>query len=139
LARIIGLDLGKARTGIAVTDPTQTIVSPVGTIKAKNEDDLTSNIKIFVNQYKPESVVVGIPRSMDGSTGNMAKWAEKFRRQLEKELDIPVKGWDERMSTVSAKRILRENTKSDTNNYGDDAVSAAVILESYMAYHNRKI
>jgi len=138
LARIIGLDLGKTRTGIAVTDPTQTIVSPIGTITAKNEEDLTSNIKTFVDQYEPESVVVGIPRSMDGSAGTMAKWADRFRRLLEKELNIPVKGWDERMSTVAAKRILHENTSSEENSYGEDAISAAVILESYMAHQNRK-
>ena len=137
MARIMWLVLGKARTGVAISDPTQTIVSPVTTINIKNESTLTSEIEKCVEEYKPEILVVGIPTLMDGSRGSMAKWAENIRRELQKHLTIPVKGWDERMSTVSAKRILQENDPSTSTNHSEDAVSAAVILESYIAYKNR--
>ena len=134
----MGLDLGKARTGVAISDPTQTIVSPVTTINIENEHKLASEIEKIVEEYKPEVLVIGIPTLMDGSLGSMAKWAENIRRQLKNHLDIPVKGWDERLSTVSAKRILQENASSSNAKHSDDAVSAAVILESYIAYKNRQ-
>ena len=83
----MGLDLGKARTGVAISDPTQTIVSPVATIDIENENNLTSEIEKCVEEYKPEILVVGIPTLMDGSRGSMAKWAEKIRRELQKHLE----------------------------------------------------
>ena len=132
--RIIALDLGKARSGVAVSDPTQTIAQPVDLLPGADRPDFVVRLGEIVAEYEAERVIVGIPRSMDGRMGEMAHWAEGIRRACENSLPVPVEGRDERLSTVSAERVMRESgTKRNSENASPpDSVAAAVILQAYL-------
>ena len=135
MARIIALDLGTVRTGLAITDPTQTIAQPLAILDSRDLDHLKDEILSYVEGYEAECVVVGIPRSMDGRRGPMAKWAEGIRRQLADYLSVPVEGWDERLSTVSAERALHDAGVSDDDLCARrDSAAAAIVLQGYLEH-----
>ena len=132
--RIIALDLGKARCGVAVSDLTQTIAQPVDLLPGTEDPSFIDRLGSVVTDYTAERVIVGIPRTMDGRMGEMARWAEGVRRACERALRVPVEGRDERLSTVSAERVQR-----DTGGRGregapnpQDSVAAAVILQAFL-------
>ena len=128
------MDLGRARTGLAVSDPTCTIAQPLGLLPGADTPAFTGELERLVAEYGAERVVVGIPRTMDGRMGAMAQWAEGVRRRCERELDIPVDARDERLSTVSAERALREaaNSRKRDKTRPVDSAAAAVVLQAYL-------
>ena len=117
--KIMAVDYGDARTGLAVCDRTEFLASPIGIIEEKSLAKVAEKIVYASREYEVGMIVIGLPKNMDGSEGP----------------PIPVELWDERQTTVSAANILSEN-----GTYGKkrkdvlDAVAATVILESYMAY-----
>ena len=92
-----------------MSDLTQTIAQPIGLLPGADAPTFVSALGGIVSEYEAERVIIGIPRSMDGRMGEMAKWAEGIRRVCERELPVPVEGRDERLSTVSADRAMRES------------------------------
>ena len=132
--RIIALDLGTVRSGLAVSDPTQSIAQPLAVLSSTDTEAFITEIAKFVVDYDAERVIVGIPRTMDGRMGEMARWAEGIRRQCERRLSIPVEGRDERLSTVSAQRVMRESESKRAGQQADreDSVAAAVVLQAYL-------
>ena len=139
MARIIALDLGTVRTGLAVTDPTQTIAQPVVILDSRDLDALKDQVLSYVQQYEAERVIVGIPRSLNGRRGPMAKWAEGIRRQLAAHLPVPVDPWDERFSTVSAESALHDiGASSDDLHSRKDSVAAAIILQAYLEHQRAR-
>ncbi len=132
--RIIALDLGTVRSGLAVSDPTQSIAQPLAVLSSTDTEAFISEIAQYVADYDAERVIVGIPRTMDGRMGEMARWAEGIRRQCERRLSVPVEGRDERLSTVSAQRVMRESDGKRGRRYSDreDSVAAAVVLQAYL-------
>ena len=95
--KIMAVDLGQVRTGLAVSDPTEQLASPVGTITEKNTDKLLEKVAAAAREQGVQQLVVGHPRNMDGSRGESARWAETFAASLEKAAALPVVLWDERM------------------------------------------
>ena len=132
--RIIALDLGTVRSGLAVSDPTQSIAQPLAVLSSTDTEAFISEIAQYVADYDAERVIVGIPRTMDGRMGEMARWAEGIRRQCERRLSVPVEGRDERLSTVSAQRVMRESDGKRGRRHSDreDSVAAAVVLQAYL-------
>ncbi len=132
--RIIALDLGTVRSGLAVSDPTQSIAQPLAVLSSTDTEAFISEIAQYVADYDAERVIVGIPRTMDGRMGEMARWAEGIRRQCERRLSVPVEGRDERLSTVSAQRVMRESDGKRGRQHSDreDSVAAAVVLQAYL-------
>ena len=128
--RVIGLDLGKARSGVAVSDPTQTIAQPVDLLPGADAPTFLAQLGGVVAEYEAERVIIGIPRTMDGRMGEMARWAEGIRRACERELPVPVEGRDERLSTVSAERAMREAGGEMSS--PPDSVAAAIVLQAYL-------
>ena len=132
---ILGVDLGKARTGVAVCDKSELLASPVEVVNEHNRERLLERVAQLAKARRAEQIVVGLPRNMDGSEGPRAQKSHKLADTLRAIVPIPVELWDERQTTVSAANILSEN-----GTYGKkrkdvlDAVAATVILESYMAY-----
>ena len=145
MKRIMGLDFGAKTTGVALSDPLQTIASPLETIVREKEGKLRPTYRRIVELVRENEVgliVVGLPLSMDDSKGERALKAELFaddiRHRLEAErLDVEVVMWDERLSTVGADEILEEArvVSSERKQY-IDKIAAALILEDYMK--NRK-
>ena len=132
----MGVDHGEARIGLAVSDPTGTIATPIEAIKAVEQDD-AANIARIATEREALGIVVGLPLSLDGSQGPAARKVNAFCARLRKFTDLSVITWDERMTTVEAHSLLRQAGKSPSKARGAergkiDSASAAIILDSYM-------
>jgi putative Holliday junction resolvase len=129
--RILGLDLGRARIGVAVSDELGMLAHPVETISAQG--DAVGRIVEIVRQKNAERVVVGLPRHMNGSVGTGAAEALAFAEKLRARLSCEVVTWDERMTTMAANRALREGGKKMRDSRGlVDQVAAQMILQGYL-------
>ena len=131
--RIIGIDYGDARVGIAASDPLGITAQGVGTIRNKGTEKLLSELKKIIDKYTPEKIVIGLPKNMDGSLGFRADATYAFAKELKSIFGGEIVFWDERLTTVGASRYLDEtNTfKKDRKNV-IDTLSACLILEGYM-------
>lgn len=131
--KILGVDLGMARTGIAVSDERQFLASPVSTIEERNTDCLIEKICLIFKEQGAKAIVVGHPKNMDGSCGESAERAESIAVQLRNELKCEVVLWDERLTTVSAIGYLNEtNVRGKKRKQVVDTVAATIILQNYL-------
>jgi putative Holliday junction resolvase len=131
--KILAVDLGTVRTGLAVSDPTELIASPVGTVIEGNTDVLIERVAAAAHEQEVIEIIVGHPRNMDGSCGASAKRCEEFAELLGIKTGLPVQLWDERMTTKSAISILNEaNTRGKKRKAVVDTVAATVILQDYL-------
>ena len=129
--RILGVDFGRARIGIAVSDELGLLAHPVKTIPASR--DAAKRIDEIVREKDVERVVIGLPRHMNGSVGEAAGEVLAFAEQLRKLLPCEVVTWDERLTTVAANRALREGgQKTRTSRSLVDQVAAQMILQGYL-------
>lgn len=138
--RILGIDFGMSRLGIAISDERQIIATPYQTIHAEKKTELTVtkiiDVLTLLEQslgYEIEEIVVGLPLMMSGRQGLLADEVQHFVQILSQSTAIPIKTWDERLSTVQAERSLREShmTRKKRSKVVD-IVSAAIILQSYL-------
>jgi len=129
--RILGLDFGRARIGVSISDELQMLAHPMETIPANEEP--ASRVAEIVREKQVDHVVAGIPRQMNGQIGTAATEALEFVEKLRAMLPCPVVTWDERLTTVAAHRALRDACKKtrDTRGYVDQ-VAAQMILQSYL-------
>ncbi|MFH0768405.1 MAG: Holliday junction resolvase RuvX [Chloroflexota bacterium] len=131
--RKLGLDIGDKRIGVALSDPGGILASPFTIIDCKDEKQDIETIINIVNQHEVEQIIVGLPRSLDGSIGRQAQKVEAFVQKLRSQTEIPLEFRDERLTTVSARRLMREaSTKKSKRKVRDDAVAAALILQGYL-------
>ncbi|MDP9097924.1 MAG: Holliday junction resolvase RuvX [Verrucomicrobiota bacterium] len=129
--RILGIDLGKARIGVAVSDELGMLAHPVETIPATA--DAARRIAEIVREKDAERVVVGLPRHMNGSVGTGAMDALVFVKKLEALLPCKVVTWDERLTTMAANRALRASGRKARDSRGVvDQVAAQMILQGYL-------
>ena len=129
--RILGLDFGRARIGVAISDELQMLAHPLETILANEEP--ASHVAKIVREKQVDHVVAGIPRQMNGQIGTAATEVLEFVEKLRAILPCPVVTWDERLTTVAAHRALRDAGKKtrDTRGYVDQ-VAAQMILQTYL-------
>jgi putative Holliday junction resolvase len=137
MMRILALDVGERRVGVAVSDPTGTIARPLHAIKRASRAEDFAAIARLVDEYRAEAVVVGQPLSLDGHAGPQARRVARYAEALAEMLTVPVIPWDERFSTARADEILRETrgerAKRRARATGEiDAIAAAVILQRYL-------
>ena len=131
--RILAVDLGLVRTGLAVSDPTGFLASPVETITERSTEKLLEKVAQAAQEQGAGEIIVGHPRNMDGSRGESAKRAEAFAEALAARTGKPVKLWDERMTTVSAIGYLNEtDTRGKKRKAVVDTVAATIILQDYL-------
>lgn len=137
--KMMAVDYGDARTGLAVCDRTEFLASPVGIIEEKSFAKVAEKVIYASREFDVGMIVIGLPRNMDGSEGARAQKSRKLADTLRAIVPIPVELWDERSTTVTAANILSENgTFGKKRKEVLDAVAATVILESYMAYRKNK-
>ncbi len=130
---ILGVDLGKARTGLAVCDPSELLASPLRVISEHNRERLIAAIVSAARESRAELLVVGLPKNMDGTEGESAQSARSIGEELEKSSGLPVAFWDERGTTVTAHGYLNDvNVRGKKRKAVVDAVAATVILQSYL-------
>lgn len=133
--KIMAVDFGDARTGLACCDRTEYLASPIGVIHDKDFGSVIQKVAASACEYGAEMVVVGHPINMDGSEGPRAQLCADFAGQLSKLVNVPVRLWDERGTTVSATGYLNAtNTRGKKRKEVIDEVAATIILESYMNY-----
>ncbi|MEO8045274.1 MAG: Holliday junction resolvase RuvX [Spartobacteria bacterium] len=133
MKRIMGIDYGTARIGIALSDELQMLAHPTETIALKKVADPVARIAALVTEKNVELIVVGLPRHMNGSVGASAEEATKFAEKLKAKAGCTVRTWDERLSTVAAQRALQEAGKSVRESRGYiDQVAAQMLLQSYL-------
>lgn len=136
--KVMGVDYGDARTGIAISDLLCSIVGSTTVIHSRNTDKTIAQIVRLAKENTVGEIVVGLPRNMDGSEGVRAELCRSLAQRLEDETGLPVKLWDERRTTVEAHNILSEhNYHGKKRKNTVDAVAAALILEGYLAFRGR--
>ncbi len=137
--RILGIDYGEARTGLAICDSNETIATVIGTVAERDKDKLADRITQTCRQEDVQKIVLGLPKNMDGSEGFRAEHTRKFAESLQQRMpDIPLDFYDERMTTMVASRFMMEaNTKGKKKKAAIDALSAQIILQDYID-RNRK-
>jgi putative Holliday junction resolvase len=127
--KVVALDFGSARTGVAVSDPTGTLARPLGVVERAGGRGLDELVAL-IRDEAPERVVVGLPLTLRGERGEQARATEAFVDALRGRLDVPVETWDERFTTTIA-----EQTPSAT---AEDARAAAHLLSSYLEWSNAR-
>jgi putative Holliday junction resolvase len=133
VARVLGLDLGEVRIGVAVSDPQGRVALPAGTLLVKGPPADLKAVAALVREHDAEAVVVGHPRSLSGERGSAARHAEGFAEGLRMILEVPVHLQDERLSTVEAERGLREaGAGRHDRRRAVDQAAATLILQSWL-------
>lgn len=133
--RVMGIDYGDARTGIAVSDLLCSIVGTTTVIHSRRQDKTLEEIKKLVQAEGVTEIVMGLPKNMDGTEGPRAQLCREFAALVEQETGLPVALWDERRTTVEAHNILNEhNYHGKKRKNTVDAVAASLILEGYLAF-----
>ena len=131
----MSVDLGKARTGIAVSDSSESFAFPKQVITEYSEEKLVAKIASAAKQYGAELIVAGLPKNMDGSEGFRAEECRATAEKIAKASGTEVILWDERCTTVSAHTFLNMNdTRGKKRKQTVDAVAATIILEDYLAF-----
>ena len=130
----MGLDVGDSRIGVALSDPLGILASPLTIVTRNDIEADTAAILALARQHEVESIVIGLPRNMDGSEGGQAAKVRDFAAGLERRTDLPIAFQDERLSTVEAMRLFKEAGKTGRGTRYD-AAAAAVILQGYLDEH----
>ena len=138
MRRIMGVDFGDARTGIAVSDLLCSIVGTTAVIHSRNMEKTIAQICEMVIGSDIGEIVVGLPKNMDGTEGPRAELCRAFAETLKEATGVEVAMWDERRTTVEAHNILSQhNYHGQKRKNTVDAVAASLILEGYMAFRGR--
>jgi putative Holliday junction resolvase len=131
--RILALDHGTVRIGVAVSDELKMLAHPLEFIPADPFADFLTRLKEIIREKEVELIIVGMPRNMDGSYGPAALKVQVFVAALKVAVTIPIRALDERLTSVQANRILRENkVRGDKRKEQVDKMAAAIILQSYL-------
>jgi putative holliday junction resolvase len=131
--RILAIDHGTKRVGLALSDETGTIAQPLQFLPAEPAAKLWELLRQIVAERKVEEIVVGMPRNMDGSYGPAAEKTREFITALKQVLTVPVHTWDERLTTVQAHRVLIETgMRREKRKERVDQTAAAILLQSYL-------
>ncbi len=135
--RVLALDIGDRRIGIAVSDPTGLIARPLRVLERRSRREDFAAIAAMVAEYGAERVIVGRPLTLRGEVGPQARRVEAYARALAEALPVPVELWDERYTTVAAQEILETVRRPGRRRQrGDvDAVAAAVLLQGFLEAH----
>ena len=131
--RIMAIDYGDARTGVALSDPTGFLAGQTFLIKSRKQEVVLEELAALVQRQGAQELVMGYPRNMDGTLGPRGEKYAAFARRLEEATGLPVALWDERRTTVDAHRILGEQGVRAKNRKDKiDSVAATLILEGYL-------
>ena len=135
MGRILGLDYGRRRIGVAVSDPLGLTAQPLETWDGLNWEDVGEKICILVEQMGVERVVVGFPLTLAGERGRMAQEVEQFSATLKRRIPIPVTLWDERLTSVHAQRIIHAmEEKPSRRKEKVDLIASVLLLQNYLNY-----
>lgn len=132
MARILAIDYGERRIGLAVSDPLGITAQGLPTIDTRKTKDVLSHIKKLITEKKVIKVVVGMPRNMNGSVGVKGEKVKNFIRKLAHKIQAEIITWDERLTSVQSLRSMREMGTKQRKKEVTDRISATLILQSYL-------
>ena len=136
--RILGLDYGSKTVGVAVSDPLAFTAQGVEIIRRKSENKMRqtlARIEELIAQYQVEEIVLGLPKNMNNTLGDRAEKSLELKETLERRTGLPVVMWDERLTTVSANRVLMETgVRRENRKEHVDEIAAVFILQGYLDY-----
>jgi len=136
--KIMGIDYGDARTGVAISDLLCSIVGSTAVVPSRNTEKAIADIVRMAKENSVGEIVVGLPKNMDGTEGIRAELCREFEEKLKEATGLPVTMWDERRTTVEAHNILSQhNYHGKKRKNTVDAVAASLILEGYLAFRKR--
>lgn len=139
MTRILALDLGKKRIGVAVSDALNITAQGLATIERKNIKYTLESIKLFIKDYGVSKVIIGMPFNMNGTKGSSAKLAEEFAALLKKEIPIDIEMVDERLTTAEGERILLEaDISRKKRKLATDRIASQLILQTYLDSYVQK-
>jgi len=142
--RILALDYGRARIGLALADAETALAQPLGTLDRVNRNEDMRRLRELVREHGVSQIVVGLPLRLDGTRGDMAEEAARFGQRVHKQIGLPVEMVDERLTSWEAERLLEEQQgrtihtasskkrKKENEKPGVDAIAAALILKEYL-------
>ncbi|HNU99319.1 MAG: Holliday junction resolvase RuvX [Verrucomicrobia bacterium] len=131
--RILALDHGSKRIGVAVSDELKVIAQPLEYIPASPFPEVLARLSELIRQYDVESILIGMPRNMDGSYGPAASTVREFAAAVGDAVAIPIRTWDERLTSVQANRFLTQaNVRGRKRREKVDQTAAALLLQSYL-------
>jgi putative holliday junction resolvase len=131
--RVLGIDAGERRIGVAVSDETRLLATPLVVVERRSGDRAVLDRLIDIaRREQVVEVVVGLPLNEDGTAGRQARRADAFANLVERVVGLPVVRWDERLSTQAAEAVVRAQGRSVRRAQNMDAVAAAVILQDYL-------
>ena len=131
--RILALDHGAKRIGVAVSDETKTIAQPLEYIRAEPFADFLYRLKQLLVEKEVDCILIGLPRNMDGSYGPAAQKVQTFAGVLKNAVTVPIKLWDERLTSAQANKILiQANVRRGQRKEKVDKMAAAILLQSYL-------
>jgi len=131
--RIMGVDYGQRRIGLALSDPTQTLSSSLMTITNKGINAVVAELRRIVSENSISAIVVGMPLNMNGSVGPRGEETIGFMNVINDRLQLPVIPWDERLTSVSAQQVLILSGKSPSRNKDKiDRIAAAILLQTFL-------
>jgi putative Holliday junction resolvase len=138
LKRLIGIDFGTRRLGVAISDERQIVARVLCTLEAKHRlEDTVDALLNEIKDFSIEGIIIGMPLHMNGRVGSLADDVERFKTLLEKKSTYPIYLWDERLTTVQAERTLREaNLSRKKRSKIIDSVTAVILLQSYLDNKN---
>ncbi|MCD8381860.1 MAG: Holliday junction resolvase RuvX [Clostridiales bacterium] len=133
--RILAIDYGDARTGVAISDALGMLAGYTTVIHSRDQDQVVESLKALIRDHQVEELVLGLPKNMNDTLGDRAEKSQALARRLREETGLPVTLWDERRTTVDAHRILSENGRHGKKRKNTvDAVAASLILEGFLTY-----
>src|SRR5690349_5350575 len=131
--RVLGIDHGTKRMGIALSDPSGTIAQPLEFIPAEPFAQFLERLKQILREKEVELIIIGIPRNMDGSYGPSAAKVQEFVAVLKENIAVPIQLWDERLTSAQANRfLLQADVKRKDRKEKVDKAAAAILLQSYL-------
>ena len=137
--RIMAIDYGDARTGVAISDPAGLLAGYTTVIQSRKPEQVTEELCRLIKERQVDELVMGFPRNMDGTEGPRAELYRAFAAGLEAASGLPVHLWDERRTTIEAHQILHTGGKKMKQHKANvDAVAASLILEGYLAKKRRE-
>ncbi len=134
MGRLLALDVGEKRVGVALCDETQTLARPLLTLRRASKKEDFARLAALCREHAVEKVIVGLPKTLRGEEGPQAHRVRRYAAELQAALDLPIEFWDERFSTVEARDLLLTRTLVRKGEI--DAIAAAVILQDYLDGHN---
>jgi putative holliday junction resolvase len=136
--RILGLDVGTRRIGLAVSDPLGITAQGLETLQRRNKRADLAALREVIKRYEVRQIIIGLPLRMSGQPGTQAAKMEEFANELRKQFDLPVHLWDERLTSAEANRLLRETDLSiEKRAKAVDRMAAVLILQGWMESHRR--